>query len=205
MENIVEKYIVENKELLHRQLLDSLKLFEFEKEYAPDGYERYQAYSKGYNQTESINGIIRYYTSKKVYPQITDDEYEKLSTILREKEQQEKREESKRKKMNPEKKYPIEFTVSAKNTYHESFAEQFMTFLAWLLWIGGLIISIMTARVTVSGRYSTETVFQWGIFIPSVIIYFTAGASCMCFAELFKNIQSIASAVCSYSVKEEKK
>ena len=205
MDNMVEKYIEENKEALHHQLLDSLELYEYEeiKEYAPEGYFAIYNYSK----YELVDGIKRYYksTKKKVYPQITDDEYEKLLAISREKEHIEEKREAEYKKNNPEKKPPLKFTIMRLNGNEENFAVSFMRGLAWFLWIGGLIVSIFTARTEVISGYSTKTVFQWSVFLVYFSLYLTAGSFCLCFSQVFSNIQSIASAIQSFYVTEDSK
>ena len=60
MENKVEQFILENQEALHHQLLDSLELYDFEKEYANAEWKEYQALNYGYFQKETVDGITRY-------------------------------------------------------------------------------------------------------------------------------------------------
>ena len=207
MENMVGQFIEENKLALHHQLLDSLELFQYEeiKEYAPHGYS--DGVYGPYPKSEIIDGVKRYYriTKKKVYPQITDGEYEKLLTISREKEHIEEKRQAEYKRNNPEKKPPLKFTIMRSNGNEENFAVSFMRGLAWFLWIGGLIVSIFAARTEVINGYSTKTIFQWSVFSVYFSLYLTAGSFCLCFSQVFSNIQSIASAIQSFHVTEDSK
>ena len=83
----------------------------------------------------------------------------------------------------------INIEKEADNT---SVAADFFTILAWLLWIGGLIISIVGALSTEEyGYYRTRTVFNFLPFITSFITYIIYGCFALCAAELFKKIQTI--------------
>lgn len=198
MTNMVGDFIEKNKEALQHQLLDDLELYEFEKKYAPENYNLAQARYSGYTQSETVDGVTRYYKNgEKIYPQISDDEYEKLLTISREKEYIAEMKEADRKKQNPPKKQPYHFNIAAVNASGECFAAKFMNVLVWVLWIGGLIVSIITSI--------TGTVFQWSLFIPSLVMYFAAGAICMCMAQVFENIQIIASAIQRFHATDERK
>lgn len=76
-----------------------------------------------------------------------------------------------------------------------STAATFFSVLAWILWIGGLIVAIVSANVTVTnqGYYSTytESQFSFTVFMSAFIIYFISGCFAMCAAELFKKLQTI--------------
>ena len=60
-EGIVEKFLNENKLTLHNQVLDSLGLYKYEKEYAPETLSNWDAVKEGYDFYEAENGITRYY------------------------------------------------------------------------------------------------------------------------------------------------
>lgn len=207
MENVVEKFITENKEILHHNLIDTLELYKYEKEYCPYDCTESQARGYGYIFSELRRGNTYYYKEKKVYPELTEDEYNKLLEIARTKDQLEMIQKNKIGSVNvAEKKQRFEFNISAKNNFNSNFAVKFLKVLTWILWIGGIIVSFLSARVEVATvRYSTETVFQWPIFISNFILYFVAGAICMCMSELFSNIQAIANAINSFIVKGETK
>lgn len=80
------------------------------------------------------------------------------------------------------------------DTDQKSNAATFFTVLAWILWIGGLIIAIVGSNVTVQkgGYYSyTTTEFSFALFMSTFVIYLISGAFCLCAAELFKKLQTI--------------
>ena len=204
IENVVEKYITENKEILHHNLIDTLKLYKYEKEYCPYDCTESQARGYGYIYTEQRRGNPYYYKEKKVYPELTDDEYAALLEIARTIEQLEIMQKQNNKV--EAKKQRLELSIAAKNNSGSNFAVTFMKVLTWILWIGGIIVSILSARVEVTTvRYYTETIFQWPIFLSNFILYFVAGAICMCMSVLFANIQTIANAINSFNVTGETK
>ncbi len=65
----------------------------------------------------------------------------------------------------------------------------FMKFVAWLLWIGGLILSIVLCHN------------DFAVFFQMFILYFFAGAFAMCFSELFKNVSIIKNELCKLNKK----
>ena len=78
------------------------------------------------------------------------------------------------------------------NTQEEpSFAVRFFSVIAWVLWIGGFIVSIISANTTQEGYYGTYTSFSFAIFISSLFTYFIYGCLSYCAAELFKKLQTI--------------
>ena len=79
------------------------------------------------------------------------------------------------------------------NQAESSFAVRFFTVIAWILWIGGLIISIAGAITTESSYYGSETKFSFLVFITSAFSYFIYGCIAYCAAELFKQLQTIVS------------
>jgi len=69
----------------------------------------------------------------------------------------------------------------------KSWAGGFLTVIAGILWIGGLIIAILGANVENGWR----TEFNFEIFMSIFIIYFISGCFALCAAELFKKLQEI--------------
>lgn len=72
----------------------------------------------------------------------------------------------------------------------------FFTVLAWVLWIGGLFISIKSGVVTseISSYFSytsSSSQFVFSVFMSSFITYLIGGCICLCAAELFKKLQTI--------------
>lgn len=202
----IESFIKKNKEAQHNQLLESLGLYEIEKEYAPEDYNSYQANMMGYNLSETVEGTQRYFKNgEKVFPILSDDEYETLLKISLEKERIQEKREAAMKKNNPDERPPYAFSINAMSADSDNFAVGFMKLLSWVLWIGGLIVSFLSASVSVSGSYYSSDVFQWPVFFSSLILYFVSGAVCMCMAKVFENIQTIASAIQHFKVNEDMK
>ena len=186
----VTAFLEENKALLHKQLLDSLGLFEYEKEYATDITNGYYAAQHGY-KSETVNGETRYYKNGgKIYPEITDEEYEALLRISKEKDSLE------------EKKEPLQLTIDADHSSADCFAASFLRGLSWFLWIGGLITSILVSRVQVQGRYYTETSFSWSTFFTWFLIYIVSGCLCYCMSDVASDIHIVASSITRFNAKE---
>ena len=64
----------------------------------------------------------------------------------------------------------------------------FLRFLAWIVWIGGLIISITGANITTVGYYSTYTEFSFGTFLTLFITYLIYGVILMGMATIVDRI-----------------
>lgn len=71
----------------------------------------------------------------------------------------------------------------------------FIRVLAWICWIGGLIIAIAGAIVTVEYRYSSSTSFQFGTFLTLFLSYFIYGVILMCMATVVDNVANTYSIV----------
>ena len=65
--------------------------------------------------------------------------------------------------------------VEAINSESKSSFATFLRILAWIVWIGGLIISITGANVVMPGRYSTYTEFSFGTFLTLLLSYLIYG------------------------------
>ena len=96
---------------------------------------------------------------------------------------------------------PERYTAEPSGPVGGSFAAKFMKLIALVLWIGGLIVAIVTANVD-TGRYYAE--FFWGIFLQTAMIYALLGAFAWCIAELFENIQRIADSLQQISITKSK-
>ena len=203
MENMVEKYLNENKLLLKKHLLDSLELYDFEKEYAPETLSNWEVVSKGYSYSENENGVTRHYKrGAKIYPQITDEEYEELLIIAKEKDRIKEKEIIDHQRAYPEKKKPLKLRVLPNSISAESSATQILSALAWITWIGGIIASFFLASNTVT-RYGVE--FSWAAFVFWAAIYLLAGFLIKCMAEVVSDIHVIASSIASLRVEEDSK
>jgi len=205
MAESVREFIAENKRNQKQQLLDYLGLSYYEREYAPEEMNNgYAARDLGYGQVEIIDGKPRFYKmGKKIYPEITDDEYNELLIIANHKRQED---EENRKNNNRQEEKPVEFAVKAQDTGSRSLAAIFMRVNAFITWIGGLIFSIM-ASIT-SERYSTyssKMAFSWTSFIIDVIIFFIVGCVFMCAAESYDNLETIKNELNTYHIMPKKK
>lgn len=74
-------------------------------------------------------------------------------------------------------------------------AASFIRILAWILWIGGVILALTSSNVTVVERYGTSTEFSFQLFFTTLFTYGIFGGLAMCAAELFENVQRIADAL----------
>lgn len=201
--SIVEDYIAKTRKEIDslkkkqkESLLESLGLYTDDREYSPTGF-----FSQDYPYCDSTDEVDRYYRiAEKKYPEIDDETFEALQNVLRE-----KKELTPKMPVN-QKSAPLEFDVDAKNTSRNSSAAKFLKAIAWVLWIGGLLLAILSARVEkVTSSYRVETVFEWQTFISVSTLYFVTGSFAMCMSELFENISSIANRVTGYIIKEIKK
>ena len=186
----------------NEELLDRLQLFSIEKEYAPEDYKPpYGYYNSGkYPKSEVFGDTKRYYREIKVYPDISDETYNKLMNTLQEKEA-----------LTPkppviekvEEKKPLAFSITSRYSGNNGMAATFMKVIAWILWIGGLILSIVISRVEVPySSYRTETVFNWTTFTTVFSTYALLGGFAMCLSELFEDISTIKNLLLGYEVKE---
>ncbi len=198
----IEDYIKENKLSLRYRLLDSLGLFEYQKEYAPENLSYTDALYQGYGLSETVNGIVRHYKkgNQKIYPQITDEEYEVLLQIAKEKESLEEKKELVNKD-TPTKKEPQEYIVRAERATGECYAGNLLEGLAWFLWIGGIIASLL---LSVKRSYY-ETTIDWMSFFTMAIIYILSGCLCRGMSGIASDIHVISSAITSLHIKEDNK
>ena len=90
--------------------------------------------------------------------------------------------------------------VSDSQEEQKSGSATFFAVLAWILWVGGLIVSIIVANQEVqhvstsyygTTRITTTTEFSFTVFMSTFAIYLISGALCMAVSELFKKLQTI--------------
>lgn len=206
---IISDFIEKEKEEINalkrkrnEELLDRLKLFSIEKEYAPEDYKPPYGYysSSKYPKSEVFGDTKRYYREVKVYPDISDETYNELINTLQEKEVLTPKPPVIEKK---EEKKPLSFSITSRYSDDDGIAATFMKVIAWILWIGGLILSIVISRNEVPySSYRTETVFNWTTFTTVFSSYALLGGFAMCMSELFENISTIKNQLLSYEVKE---
>jgi len=92
---------------------------------------------------------------------------------------------------------PIDLVVSSAQVDDSSPSGRFMLVLAWVIWIGGIIVSYISAKNNRS--------FDWTVFLSSLVLYIVAGGFAYCFRELLRNIWVIASAILRFNVKSNDK
>ncbi len=209
-----EKEAQEKEKKDREELLESLGLFTSIREYI--SIEQLSDYMRRWTTNEEkVGEHIIYYNKEmgKIFPDLKDEEYEQIKKIVEEKKslEDEKKQlissESKHEEDNSTKpifspvqnedeqvsihtppKEPLSLRIN-KNEIYESFAEGLMKLLACLIWIGGLIISIVISRIP--GKYSWETEFSWKYFWISILFFLLSGAFTWCLAELFGNLNII--------------
>ncbi|MBQ7454960.1 MAG: hypothetical protein IJS53_00835 [Clostridia bacterium] len=187
MDEMVKAFLEENTVILHQRLLDQLGLFDYEKEYAPVEMGYYEAKQNGFPLTDAINGEIRFFRNgRRIYPKITETEYEKLLVIAQDMER------AKNEKLpSSENDASHETIIEAKNTSKKCFGSTFMTVLAYTTWGIGLVLSILLSLNNLI------------LFVLYALAFFMSGASFFCMAGLLANVQRIANAVQCFEMKED--
>lgn len=121
----------------------------------------------------------KYYIQRKTPVVISDEEFEAIEKAIPDEKLAELR---------------LEASGAVPQGSEKSWAATFFTIIAWLIWIVGLVISIVGAKVTVvKGSYYTYQAeeFNFTVFITAFITYFIYGCLALCAAELFKKMQTI--------------
>lgn len=137
-------------------------------EITEEEYKKIMFYDKAF--IKEVDGVRLFYKKEKVPLEVTDEEYAAiLATIPKEEER-------------------VEDEAAS------SGAATFFAAIAWIIWIGGLILAIALSvyEAEVRNYWSyTETKFSFSTFITTYITYFVYGCVSMCAAELFKKLQGI--------------
>ena len=180
------------------QLMLDLGLTKQEKEYAPDTMTDWRVRTcAGYVQSEEISGEKKYYRIADLPIPISDEEFADLKKLLDEKhtilsptQTENADEKPSDSPIIPQAPcYQIVPIVGNKS----STAANFMKVLAVLVWIGGLIIAILSSNIQVTGRNGDVTKeFQFSLFFPVAFEYGLYGALILCMAEVIENIGLIA-------------
>ncbi len=98
----------------------------------------------------------------------------------------------------------IEYVLS-KGTDTDSGFATFLRVLAWIVWIGGLIVSIASATVTVEvGRYGSSTQFSFTTFLTHFLSYIINGVLIMGMASIVETIANTYSIVSGLSLDKRK-
>ena len=80
-----------------------------------------------------------------------------------------------------------------------SLAADFLRVLAWILWIGGILVAILTAKDAKIDRWG-DTHFSFTVFLETLLEYGLYGGFTMCAVELFENVQTIANALQGFRI-----
>ena len=146
--------------------------------------------------TVKKDGQWLYFKKVKKLIDVSDEEYSEILKAMQEKEAWTKKTKAFLTKENKleEAKVPEEIEIEPNNAafYYGSSGAKFLRVIAWILWIGGLIASIVSANATVMG------VFSWTLFMSSALTYFFEGGVVMCAAEGLDNLQAIRDAVTGF-------
>lgn len=211
----VEQYIAQQREQIEQEkrkqqqtLLASLGIYEEEKEYAGEAFSNFSMAARmGYCYSETVDGTVKFYKSKKVYPQLTDEEYEALLAVQREKEALGLTEQNRQSNVQEPAPVPAEpsaYHVSSELVASESFGGRLMKILAWFVWIGGLIASFVLGRLP---DHYGDLKFNFWLFLAYVAGFFVVGATYWAIGELFDNVAEINSGIVSLNhakIKPEK-
>lgn len=169
-------------------------------------YCEYPPFGMNYTGPIYKDGKRLFKISKKKPLEVSDEEYAQIIAVLNEREkwsEPDKKEEP----VAAEMKQPEEttFEIDGKPYLQASSGAKFLRGIAWLLWIGGAIVSIAGSFVTVPGYYESETEFLWTSFLTSLLTYLFEGGFVMCFAEALDNLQAIRDWMCGFKGLKEKK
>ena len=142
--------------------------------------KEYKQYSSSALATKEENG--KYYVKKRVPIDISDEEFSFVEGAIPKDTLAEIRLKS--------------IGTEANKEDENSGAAKFFTIIACILFIGGLILAIVsaTSREWVPGyRYGGyyETKFDFMVFITTLLTYFLYGCFSLCASELFKKLQTI--------------
>ena len=148
--------------------------------------------------TEEVDGERRYYTTRNMPIEITDEEYEELKATLRQRDQMNAPKAAPDARMaGPAAQAPKqeeEYAVSTVAT-QPSRAADFLKLLAYATMVLGTILAIVTSFhevvETTGKKVTTRNVFSFTSFLTTEIMYLLIGAMLLCMVELFENIQSI--------------
>lgn len=226
MNALIEKYLAEQKEQLaaERQkqeekrqleenaerrkqqiaLMESLGIYEEGKEYTDTVFLNKTSAARLGFASEEVDGRERFYAMKRVYPELTDEEYEALLEVQRERRElgldaaagakpaspvKPSEPKAEAKPEAPLAAQPVEYKISTGYSAPASFGATLMKVLAFIVWIGGVIASIVLARVPTG--YRDEVEFHFGLFLGYAAAFFIVGATYWAIGELFANVAEI--------------
>ena len=93
-----------------------------------------------------------------------------------------------------------------KETASVSYGASFMRAMAWMIWIGGLVLAIASSIGSESyGYYSTRTTFNWGNFSTVIATYAVYGGLAWSVASLFEDVHGIFQVMSTLKLVEKEK
>lgn len=193
-----EKHLQELEVSRREAVLRAAGLVEEVREYVPHDQGLYGLS----NHSEVVNGERRFFKRTEKLIEVTDEEFQRIEALLAaqkeyddkiaEKERAEKVEAAAKEAQNQL--TEIKFFTDAGQ--EESRSAEFLQVLAWIMWVGGIILAIVSAQknVEVAGKYfsTTNTYFDWMVFFSTAAIYIVAGGFAMALSGICKNLHDIS-------------
>ncbi len=216
MNDKLKKYFMDSQKMLddakqaeREKVLSAAGLYDTAIEYAPDEICNNPELCRraGYTSCVLVDGQYKFYRQKKIFFEISDEEYEKICALEQAKAALKSKEEAAPALAPMAKtiKQPEEYKIESDPPASAGYGAKYLKVLSWMIWIGGLGLAILTANVEeVFGTYYTytETVFHWEIFFETLATYAVMGSLTMCASEMLDNINSIAWSVKKYRVRK---
>ena len=201
MNALVQEYLNKNKDELKKRLCEELRLYELQKEYAPDNITDWRAARDlGFDKFETIDGKERYYSiNRRVYPELTDEEYRELLAVS----QAQKGESLPSKSAAPSQTAASEelrLTIDPVCATEESHSATYLKALAVITWILGLIVAIVSARVPTG--YRSETQFSFSLFLIYAAAFFGSGMLFWIMGDVIQNIRDISAKLSGFTVRK---
>lgn len=107
--------------------------------------------------------------------------------------------------MKPEKE-PVQYELRKDVNMTNSSGAGFLRFLAWIIWIGGLILAIASGISSEAyGYYSSRTTFNWQNFFTVSGTYGIYGGLAWCVGWLFKDVHGIYNMLFALKLVEKRK
>ncbi len=97
-----------------------------------------------------------------------------------------------------------EYVLTKGNTYRSSFST-FLRILAFIVWIGGLIVSIMGSQEMEITQYGTKTHFSFLTFVTLFLTYIINGVILYGLAGVAEHVSAIWDIVSSLGLEKRKK
>ena len=173
-------------------ILDEFGLYSTSREYATQEYTNgFSARAAGFDHMELKDGKYVYYREDtKTYFDVTDEEFGQLLALKAERDAL----------MPPppvevpvKVEKPDEYAVKPDSPTGASQSARFMRNIAWMVWILGALTALLG-----SGLFYGR--FNFTAFISTMSTYFITGMAFKCMAELFENLQTIASSLSGMTI-----